>query len=687
METIICGRWNKHSSDYDETKNLWRLRNLHDAGRASDEDLLAAQDAVTKLLMGQLDKAGVSILGDGCIRWDSIFDISRKIHGCRGFEELVRIPRTNHFHRQPVATLPLFFERPALAYDLERATENTAKPILVCLPGPYSLAKQTKNVSRTDLRTLAEAYANALRVEAWHLTQSPRTIVRVDEPLMPHDERGFAVFASAIYHLVEGADSSKLMLYPGFGKIMSPARYFSLPFGIFFVDFTKNSPEILKCLDGNKKLAAGIVEGRQTYNDPIALTKNILRGIFTYVPPERVFLTTSSDLHFLPGDKSLDKVKRVVSIASIPKEEIMALKVGGRRNFDFQFRSGTKSKSIRPEPIAPSSLQTIPFPTSTVGSFPQSRELRQMRADLRNGKIGEDEYQAAADARTKDWMDFQEEIGITFPVGGEFLREDMAAYFGIRFGGKLLDFVPSYENRRYRPVEYKHRILPLGQSLLLPDFRFVQSLTEKPVKETITGPATLADWALIKNRLYYYNRNAFRTDLAIALRAEIEKLIDGGAKIIQVDEPALTTNMENFESDWAAIHEMVKGLGDHAYLILHICYSNMEDLNEAFPRILQLPFHQIHMEMANRKYDLLRLIERHGFGGKDIGLGVVDVHTDRVETVDEIVEGVRRVKTHFRKNEGVWITPDCGLKERSDQVAKAKLRVMAEAAEVCRNMF
>jgi 5-methyltetrahydropteroyltriglutamate--homocysteine methyltransferase len=282
-------------------------------------------------------------------------------------------------------------------------------------------------------------------------------------------------------------------------------------------------------------------------------------------------------------------------------------------------------------------------------------------------------------------MDLQEELEITVPVSGELIREDMAAYFGVQFGGRLLDFVPSYENRRYRPVEYFKKIVLQHTDELVDEFRFLQSLTARPVKETITGPATLADWALIRNARYYKDCRLFRMDLARTLRKQIDGLVaSSGVRILQVDEPALTTKRKNLFRDLEAIHKTIRGLEESVYLILHICYSDMEALDEAFPYILELPFHQIHMEMANRNYALMRLIEKYGFGGKDIGLGVVDVHTDRIETVEEIVAGVDCARQYFAPRE-IWLTPDCGLKERSDEVAKQKLRNMARAAEICRN--
>lgn len=328
---------------------------------------------------------------------------------------------------------------------------------------------------------------------------------------------------------------------------------------------------------------------------------------------------------------------------------------------------------------------TTPFPTSAVGSYPQNSEMRDARARLRRGELDEASYFEIIKKHTLSWMNFQEEIDITVPVSGEFLREDMAAYFGTHLGGRLLDFVPSYENRRYRPVEY-YQSIQYSQPISVDDFKFVQSLTSRPLKATLTGPATLADWALIRSRKYYRDRRIFRMDLARVLRKEVKYLLDAGGKIIQIDEPALTTKMQNFALDIDAIRETIRGFEGRAYFILHICYSDMEALDEAFPYILELPFHQIHMEMANRNYSLMRFIEKYGFADKDIGLGVIDVHSDRMETKDEIISGVKYARHYFRP-EQIWLTPDCGLKERSDKVAREKLRIVTEAAEICREKF
>ncbi len=326
------------------------------------------------------------------------------------------------------------------------------------------------------------------------------------------------------------------------------------------------------------------------------------------------------------------------------------------------------------------------YSTSHVGSLPQPKELRLLRKRVREGdESAPEEYRVLGEQFTKEWMLWQEKVGIDLPAGGEFLREDMAAYFGQYFGGTLLDFVPSYENRRYRPVEYAKRVAS-APPFLREAFQRTQAYTSRPLKETITGPATLADWAVLRYPPYYWDRRLFRRDLAQALREQIGFLLEVGMKVLQVDEPALTTKRRYLDDDLLAIAETIAGLEDRVYLILHICYSTYEALEGAWRGICALPFHQIHMEMANRNYALLPLIERYGLGGKDLGLGVVDVHTDRIETPEEIVAGVERVR-RVVPDEKIQLLPDCGLKERTEPVARAKLEAMCAAASLLRAKY
>lgn len=696
MQSIVCGRWNRFSSSREETRNLWSVKNKHDAQKASLGELLQAQDVVVKKLINELEDIGVDIIGDGGIRWDSIFDISRCIDGCSGFSQLTRIPDTNHFHRQPIANLPLSLRESLLLNDLNFLKRHTFKPLAMCLPGPYSLARQTQNVKEIGLWRLAHAYSEILNKEIGCLIDNGAEFVRIEEPQIIQHPEDFEDFKNLMGHLMNGADSSRATLATWFGDINKLSGYFDLPFGIFFVDFVDGLASIdsLKYFPSGKTLVAGIIDARHTFDFSDSTIRDLIARILNYVPSENLFISSSADLHFLPWDEAIKKAKRIVEIS---RWTISSSSINSQSNSEISrslFSAGTagqiKTDKVDKSAIARSNvLPDKSFITSAVGSYPQNPEMRKARAQLRKKEIDYSEYRKIIERNTKSWVDFQKSIGLDVCVSGEFFREDMAVYFGEQLDGRTLDFVPSYENRRYRPVEYYQAIKRdnFGGSETIEDYKLVQSMfPDCLLKETITGPATLSDWAILRFKDYYCDPLKFRLDLAGALRQQIEYLLRAGATILQIDEPALTTRMKNFPLDISAIRECISGLEDKVYLILHVCYSDMEALTKAFPDILTLPFHQIHMEMANRNFSHFNLIKEYGFRDKDIGLGVIDVHTDRIETVDEIISTVEKALCYFNPKQ-IWLTPDCGLKERSEEIAKAKLRVLIEAAKECRRRF
>ncbi len=690
MKTIVCGRWNRHSSLLPESKNLRAAKARLENEKKSYEEVRSSleiqkhENELAIFLLRELEEAGVDFIGDGGIRWDSIYDTARRIAGCSGFKSLTRIPNTNHFHRQPIADSSLQHTKPILLGDLEFAKRHTDLPIVMSLPGPYSLTRQTQNLEDIGLESLTKLYAKALNKEIKILLDGGAEIVRIEDPqiLAYPENEGF--LDEAYNLLLCGIDNSRVALATWFGNVDNVAEYFSLPFGIFFVDLVEGDwhPRELRNFPQQKTLVAGIFDARQTHKETNDELEAKLGYILKHVDRERVMLSPHTDLHFLPHDKALDKVKHMVQFAEACSRKSVFRSV----KFDRQEAIIRPNVADIQDKIIKARVKNhlvVAFPTSSVGSFPQFA-VRGVRAKFKKKEIDEETYRHAVEEETRKWMDFQDKIGISCPVGGEFLREDMAAYFAELLGARLCDFVPSYENRRYRPAEYFRNISIPENSMTAGDFRFVQSLTERPVKETITGPVTMADWGLISHEGYYCDRLAFRTDFARAIRAEIEQMLKAGVKILQIDEPALTTKMKEFAWDTEALYETIRGYENKLYLILHICYSNLNALDRAFPTVLQLPFHQIHMEVANRGDAMFGLIEKHGFGGKDIGLGVIDVHTDKIETVDNVVDMARKARRYFRP-EQIWITPDCGLKERSESVAMAKLQVMCEAAKRCRN--
>jgi 5-methyltetrahydropteroyltriglutamate--homocysteine methyltransferase len=308
--------------------------------------------------------------------------------------------------------------------------------------------------------------------------------------------------------------------------------------------------------------------------------------------------------------------------------------------------------------------------TTSVGSFPKPPELIKARNDHAAGRIGDEDLQKLERKATEDWIRFQEEIGVDLLVDGEQYRGDMATYFAEEMDGfEIGGLVRSYGNRYYRkpiavgPVRRTHPIT-------VEAWKFAQSLTKKPVKGMLTGPYTIADWSFDEN---YGSRREFVLDLARAIHDEAMDLAAAGAKFIQVDEPAASARMEELPLVAEAMGIVTDGLP--AYAITHICYG---DFMRAYPTMLDIPVDQIDLEMTNSDFDLLTRFKDTPFT-KDIGLGVVDVHSHRLEAVDEVVRGIK-LALEVLPPERVFVDPDCGLKTRTVEEARAKMQAIVEGS-------
>ena len=307
--------------------------------------------------------------------------------------------------------------------------------------------------------------------------------------------------------------------------------------------------------------------------------------------------------------------------------------------------------------------------TTTVGSFPKSEELKSARAKARRGQISAAELLKLEQAETREWIRIQEQIGLDILVDGEFYRGDMATYFAEHLGGfTISSLVRSYGNRYYRkpiatgPIRWKGPIT-------VEWFKFAQGLTKKPVKGMLTGPYTMMDWSFDE---HYPNRRAFCLDLARAIHEEVKPLEAAGAKFIQIDEPAVSTRVE--ELDLAVEAMKIVTAGVRVKTGTHICYGDFE---KAYPKMLDLAVDQFDLEFTNSDFRLLDVIKRVPFT-KEVAFGVVDVHSHRVESVEEIAASIRKALEVFPP-EKLTIDPDCGLKTRLKEESVAKLTNMVAA--------
>ena len=311
--------------------------------------------------------------------------------------------------------------------------------------------------------------------------------------------------------------------------------------------------------------------------------------------------------------------------------------------------------------------------TTTVGSFPKSEELKTARAKVRRGQMDPAALKTLEQSETKEWIRIQEEIGIDILVDGEQYRGDMATYFAEHLEGfSISSLVRSYGNRYYRkPVAVKS--IRWKGPITVEWFKFTQALTSRPVKGMLTGPYTMMDWSFDE---VYPNRREFCLELARAIHEEVKALEAAGAKFIQIDEPAVSTRVEEVDLAVEAMKIVTKGI--HVQTGTHICYGEFE---KVYPKILDLAVDQIDLEFTNSNFQMLDLIRKIPFT-KEVGFGVVDVHSHRIESVEEIKKSIRRALEFFRP-EKLYIDPDCGLKTRLKEETIAKLKNMVAAvAEV-----
>jgi len=309
--------------------------------------------------------------------------------------------------------------------------------------------------------------------------------------------------------------------------------------------------------------------------------------------------------------------------------------------------------------------------TTTVGSFPKPPYLLEARRKLARKQLDPSELEALERRATEEWIRRQEEIGVDILVDGEMYRGDMVAYFADQMDGfAIAGMVRSYGNRYYpKPTVVR----PVGRRapVTVGWWKFAQGLTPRPVKGMLTGPYTIAEWSFNE---HYPTRRELVLDLARAIHDEAVDLERAGARYIQIDEPAIHTRPdEDFELAVEAMEIVTRGL--RAYTITHVCYG---DVPRIYPAMLRLAVNQLDLALKNEDYALLETFRSPRFT-KDIGLGVLDAHSHRVETVDEVVDGIRRTLKVIPL-EQIYVTPDCGLKTRTIEETVGKLTSMVDGA-------
>jgi 5-methyltetrahydropteroyltriglutamate--homocysteine methyltransferase len=313
--------------------------------------------------------------------------------------------------------------------------------------------------------------------------------------------------------------------------------------------------------------------------------------------------------------------------------------------------------------------------TTSVGSFPKPEYLTKARAAHSKGTLSDDELYKLEMQATKETIALQEELGIDILVDGEMYRGDMATYFAENMDGfEISGLVRSYGNRYYRKPIITGEI-KRPRPITIERWKTAQALTKKPMKAILTGPYTMMDWSFDE---HYPSRREACLALARALHLEVKDLEAAGATHIQIDEPAISVRVDEFDVAIEAMKIVTEGIKVKTYT--HICYGTFELI---YPRMLDLAVDQIDLEMACRNFDLLDHFAKTPFT-KEIGFGVTDVHSHKTESADFIADGLRRALKYIPADR-LYVDPDCGLKTRTWDEAKAKLEVMMKAVKQVRS--
>lgn len=611
-----------------------------------------------------------------------------------------------------------------------------ARPVLV---GPVTLlwlgkvAKEANNpnldlVSQVD--KLAPVYVELLK----KLSQAGAEWVQIDEPLLGLDvaQKYAGAFKSTYELFAKEVPQIKSLIATYFGRLDSNVKIVeSLPVAGLHIDLDrapKQVTDVVSALKSSDKLISlGLVSGRNIWKADLAANLKTAQDVVSQIGAERVQVATSSSLLHTPytikSENKLDaqtldwfsfateKCAEVATLAQALRDpssakaalDANAKSISARRDFEKKSDPAVRNRvsAIKQADLdrkSPFSVRSqkqrqrlnLPlFPTTTIGSFPQTKEIRASRARFNKGEISQADYDKFLENEIQDVVKRQEALGLDVLVHGEPERNDMVQYFGELLEGFAFTqngWVQSFGSRYVRPpivVSDVSRPTPMTVRWST----YAQSLTQKVMKGMLTGPVTILNWSFPRADISKYEQ--FK-QIGLAIRDEVQDLAKANIVAIQIDEPALREGMPLRQSDWDEyLTEAVNafklssaGVEDDISIHSHFCYSSFEEI---IKHIYALDADMISIENSKSDAKLLKVFtgDEKSEGVNWMGPGIFDIHSPRVPTADDQYEKLSQIIKAIGK-EKVWANPDCGLKTRTWAECTAQLQNMLEATERAR---
>lgn len=663
---------------------------------------------------------------------DTYFAMARGYQGESGDVKALAMKKwfnTNYHYIVPEieddTVISLDCEKLTGEYEETKELGIKTKPVVI---GPYTMLKLCRYVGSKNAEDFADDVAEAYRQLIAECDEENVEWLQFDEPSLVRDmdDDDKALFHRVYDRVFADRADCKILLQTYFGDVRDVYEdIINMPFAGIGLDFIegKQTGQLIDGygFPGDKVLFAGLVNGKNIWRNHYDKTLKVV-GQLRDKKIDVVLSTSCSLLHvpytlkqetklsqdylrfFAFAEEKLIELSELAALAeSYNYTELEAyhknqeLFAGTRDCNSYEVRQRlaavTEADYARlPKRSERQALQKKEFglpelPTTTIGSFPQTKDVKSQRAQLRKGEISEQEYVDFVKGKIKECVKWQEDIGLDVLVHGEYERNDMVEYFGEALGGFLFTekaWVQSYGTRCVKPPViwgdvYRKKPITVDWSV------YAQSLTDKIMKGMLTGPVTILNWSFPREDI---SIKESISQIALAIRDEVLDLEAHGIKMIQIDEAALREKLPLRKSDWyteyldfaiPAFRLTHSGVKAETQIHTHMCYSEFTDI---IPAIDDMDADVITFEASRSDLQILDSLRENNFE-TEVGPGVYDIHSPRVPSVAEIVKAVNVMLAKIDRDK-LWINPDCGLKTRGVPETDASLRNMVEAARQVR---
>ena len=605
----------------------------------------------------------------------------------------------------------------------ERLTDINIKNKRPTIIGPFTFLKLAKYKGNKNINDFVFEIINVYKEYLKELANVSDEWIQIDEPYLVKDLTNDDInLFNTIYNDLLKSKSNKILLQTYFGDVRDNYNnLINLPFDGIGLDFIEGY-ETLDLIKNNgfpkdKILFAGVVNGKNIWKCNYKKTIELINEIKKYA--DNIILSTSCSLLHVPytiknekklnvdvlkslsfAYEKLNELKELAYLVDIDyenndlyknnqevfkslsrnRDKNIVNRVSSLKEADFKRSINRKERQEIQRKILNQGL----LPTTTIGSFPQTSEVKQNRNQYKKGLISFDEYNNNIKKYIKDCIELQERIGLDVLVHGEFERNDMVEYFGENLDGFIFTengWVQSYGTRGVKPpVVYGD--IKSNKAFTVDYIKYANSITKKDVKGMLTGPVTILNWSFpredisIKESMY---------QIALALQDEVLDLEAAGIRIIQIDEAALREKLPLRKCDWyskyldfaiPAFRLTNSKVKPETQIHTHMCYSEFEDIITA---IDNMDADAITFEASRSEYTILNCIKESNFE-TEVGPGVYDIHSPRVPSVDEI-KGIIKKMLNYIDIKNLWINPDCGLKTRGNKETTESLINLVEATK------